>query len=499
MIDKKFHKPLIAVALILLLAIFCYFRLTPIFFQTVPYTYDQGRDFLKAEEITRFHNPTFIGPTTGIQGVEHGVWWFYYLALAYAAFGGAPQGFYIAMFILMLVSTAAFFMFIKKEIHPLIAILYLLVMTVSPYAILISFFPSNNMLTPVVIMLFSYACFMFFKTAKVRYLFLISLALGFVFETEVAFGMFIIPAFIVTSLFFPEFRKAYINWKKLLLFLAGFIPAFIPRILFELKNHFLQTHAFINFFIHPTQHNPQKISGEFHERLLQYINFSKSLFYDYNAILTLIFFVLAIGAIVVGYKKAPKHIQKAILFFSLLSIAIFIITLGYKNNFFWDYYLAGIQYMFLFLILLCLSLFLRNKNTARIVMVLIAIYSGLVAFNFFKDVSSKKAIPMEGLRVDTKTVDYIYSQVHEKNFCARIYTPPIVPYTYDYLFHYYGMKNHYNTPLPDFIDHKCYIIIDRDDYPDRIVEWRKKNIPPNAKLIEKKQMHYKTTVELWKI
>ena len=31
--------------------VFIYLRLTPIVNKTVPYTYDQGRDFLKAEEI----------------------------------------------------------------------------------------------------------------------------------------------------------------------------------------------------------------------------------------------------------------------------------------------------------------------------------------------------------------------------------------------------------------------------------------------------------------
>lgn len=58
-------KPVLETAVLLFfIFIFIYFRLIPIINQTVPYTYDQGRDFLKAEQIIRGKNLTFIGPTT---------------------------------------------------------------------------------------------------------------------------------------------------------------------------------------------------------------------------------------------------------------------------------------------------------------------------------------------------------------------------------------------------------------------------------------------------
>ena len=78
------------VLLILFFALFSYFRLKPIYLQTVPYTFDQGRDFLKTIEIVRDRNLTLIGPTTGAAGVFHGAWWYYYLSIPHILFQGHP-------------------------------------------------------------------------------------------------------------------------------------------------------------------------------------------------------------------------------------------------------------------------------------------------------------------------------------------------------------------------------------------------------------------------
>src|SRR3989338_10534349 len=88
-------KKIIGAALfIFVIFLFCYFRLKPLYFQTVGYTYDQVRDFLKAAEIITEKNITFIGPTPGIPGVFHGDWYFYLLTIPFLLFGGAPIGFY---------------------------------------------------------------------------------------------------------------------------------------------------------------------------------------------------------------------------------------------------------------------------------------------------------------------------------------------------------------------------------------------------------------------
>src|SRR3990172_10512254 len=106
--------------LLLLSIVFCYFRLKPIYLETIPYTFDQGRDFLRAEEIVRDHNLTFIGPTTGIQGLFHGAWWYYFLAIPYIIFQGNPNGFVMSIFLSALAQFVLFSIFLKKKFDMLV-------------------------------------------------------------------------------------------------------------------------------------------------------------------------------------------------------------------------------------------------------------------------------------------------------------------------------------------------------------------------------------------
>src|SRR3989338_9765899 len=68
---KNLAKTGYIICLFLILALFCYFRVKPVYFQTVPYTFDQGRDFLKTQEIVIDKQPALLGPTTGIPGGQH--------------------------------------------------------------------------------------------------------------------------------------------------------------------------------------------------------------------------------------------------------------------------------------------------------------------------------------------------------------------------------------------------------------------------------------------
>ena len=75
-------------------ALFIYFRIGSILYKTVGYTYDQGRDFIAGSNIILLKKLPFIGPTTGINGLFHGSWWYYLLVIPYCLFGGAPIGYY---------------------------------------------------------------------------------------------------------------------------------------------------------------------------------------------------------------------------------------------------------------------------------------------------------------------------------------------------------------------------------------------------------------------
>ena len=162
--------------------LFCYFRLSPIIDQSVPYTFDQGRDFLKVEQIVRYHNMTFIGPTTGIQGLFHGAWWYYFLAVPYFVSQAHPLGFVSFIFIISLLQYLLFSWFLKKEFSTEAAVVFASVVATSPYFISTSVFVISSVMTLPFILLFFYFLYRYFENKNTKYIFLQFLSKGFVLE-----------------------------------------------------------------------------------------------------------------------------------------------------------------------------------------------------------------------------------------------------------------------------------------------------------------------------
>ena len=475
--------------------IFFYLRLIPIINQTVPYTYDQGRDFLKAEEIIRDKNLTFIGPTTGIMGVHHGAWWYYFLALLYLVFAGWPVGFYIGLFVLSTTTLFLFFFFIKKELGYQSSWLFFLTITAGSFFIKLGFFASNNTLSPLFVLLLIYSIYLFFKTQSAKYLFFISLALGFSFEFEVASGIFIITSFFITSLFFKLFRKSYLNLRKLVCFISGFIIPIFPRLLFELKNNFIQTKAFISFYSHPTFTNQLSFISTLAERAQLFLKYYLQLIPQENFYLGLLVFLFFIYLLIIRIKNMKRGRTNPLLFFFLLILVIFLVSLVSRNNFFWDYYLDGVQFIILFIFILIFNLNSQLKLAKNI---LLGVFFFAVLISFSKNLSGKN-IPLVGLRANNKIVSYFVEKTSNRYFCLRIYTPPVIPYTYYYLFSYYARHQKIKYPRQEFTNSQCYFIFDKEPYSFRVEKWRKDNIPEKSRLIEKKIIDNGSSIELWKL
>ncbi|MBI3366232.1 hypothetical protein HY041_01215, partial [Candidatus Roizmanbacteria bacterium] len=236
---------------------------------------------MKAAETIQTKHLTFIGPTTGIMGLFHGSWWYYFLIIPFFVFRGSPVGFYYAVLGMHFIALILFTVFIHKKIGFLPSILFLGIVSVSPYFTKISIFAGNNTLTPIVILFFLFALYQFFQTKKNLYVFLTALSLGFVLETQLSFGILLIPSFLIIACIFSEIRSTMKHARSIIFFLCGLIIASIPRILFELKNHFLQTKTLIQFFHNPTSTNPQSLQGVIIDRFRFFQSYFLGIFYDY--------------------------------------------------------------------------------------------------------------------------------------------------------------------------------------------------------------------------
>lgn len=466
--------------------------------QNIPYTYDQGRDFLKAQEIVLYKNPTFIGPTTGIMGIYHGAWWYYLLSVAFFIFDGRPTGFAYTICFLYSFSFLLFYFFIKKELGFYPAIFFLSLVAFSPYLSFISTFVINSGFTIPFILLLLYSFYQYLKKKGVFFLFFIFLSAGFIFEAQVSFGLFLIPSLILIfiAFYFKKIDVKKLRFKPFFYSLLGLFISFLPRLLFEIKNHFLQTRTFFNFFLHPKYYNPKSLISIIAERLNLLIDYYFKIFTQ--PILAIAFLVLTLITVFLFFKKL-KNYQKDFLKVNLFLIAfIFILSLFYKDNF-WSNYLEGFSVFYLPLLTFSFYLGLKAKNNFISVptYLLLIIFLFINIFNFYKDLTNKKFVE-EGLIKQRKVVERIYQLAGKNDFCLKIYTPPVIPYTYQYLIEYQARIKKYPKPNLDYVDNRCFYIIEDDNYQFRLDKWRQENIPEKGKLITKEKIFKDITIELWK-
>jgi len=482
--------------------LFCYFRLSPIIEQTIPYTFDQGRDFLKAEQIVRYRNMTFIGPTTGIQGLFHGAWWYYFLAIPYFVSQANPLGFVSFIFIISLLQYLLFSWFLKKEFGSEAALVFVTVVSTSPYFISTSNFVISSVMTLPFILLFFFFLYKYLEGKNPKYIFLQFLSLGFVLESEVPTGLFLIPAFLLSIIALREFRKFFPKIKYGLFAVAGLFIPIIPRALFEIKNSFPELKIVLDFIQSPKFFNPTPLHIRFVERVNLFYKYYVSLFPNENSLLALTAFALLVVGLVIGYRKFTAQVKR---FFRILFgtfIFLFVLSLFYKDNFWFNYY-EGLSYFYVMFLSLAVYGIQRAKlkssviNFAPLVLIGAIVLIGLL--NLRKDL--QKPSETTGMKSQVAVLDHIYSVVGRDELCVRIYTPPVIPHTYDYLFSYYSQSKGFKSPSHDFVNKKCYFIMEAEreaaNYQKRIEKWRIENTPEDGFLIKRTDINKDVAVEVW--
>ncbi len=500
---KKFHGVILFAILISAIFLFSYFRLKPIYFQTVGYTFDQGRDFLKAAEIVLYKNPTFIGPTTGIMGIYHGAWWYYMLAVAFFIFNGLPSGFYYFNFLIQFLTFAAVLIFAWKRFDMLTQIILALLIATSPYLIFNNILLANNVMAmPPFLLLLLITVLLLEKKFEITIakrkinlplFFLAGLFLGFTAEFEFAFGLLLIPTYLLALFVFNVLTRSFYKIAHYLYFFIGLGIAFIPRILFEIKNNFGQTKTLTSFITNPKYFTPRPFRDIFNDRVSLFDGYYGGIFID-DVMKILISLVLIFFAWMIVSKR--KKVSIPFVFFITLGVLLFLISLLYKDTF-WHYYYDGIQYLFLLIIGYILSAQIKPLQTIQNVLrtTIIAVFVVFIAIKLNNDISSKPIF--DGMQVQEAVVKYIQREEQDtSNYCVRVYTPPVIPYTYDYLFLYSQVKNDIPTPSREWQNDRCWFILEHDDYAERKQKWLDANISKRGERISSKLIK-DVRVELW--
>ncbi len=466
----KSFRQIIIFSVILLLAGFI--RLWGAWRGDFAYTYDVGRDLLAVRSLVVDQKLTLLGPTTGIAGVFYGPWWYYFLAIPFLIFQGNPVG--IAFFMGLVGMIIVFLGFVlgklifgvKNQAWPLI--LASLLAFSSSHAEMSTQIWSPN-LAPLFIMLWFLFFLAFLKSQKLAF-FWLGFFSALILESEVAFGIFFILAEIFALI--ACFRKE-VSFKKALLFFLGLLVIFSPRILFETRHNFLVTRNALNFLREKglAVGGDGNLLGRSQERLMAFISVWHNALARGNSFLGLVLLILGIASFFFLRKNSSKTEKRIVNFLILLILGLYLLFSFYGGDFWW-YYLIGLPtiYTLLFIFLLHRLYQVIPRKVFWLGLIFYLVFTAQPAKIFM----TLRQPGWEGdaavYRNVKAVVEGVFQDADGEPFSCVVYTPPMTPYAYQYLFTWLSEKKYHNLPRPE--NELVYFIIEPNAYdPDRQRDW----------------------------
>lgn len=194
--------------------------------------YDQGRDAKIIWDLWHNSKLFLIGPTTGLDGIFLGPFYYYLIAPFYLIGGGNPV--IPSLFLSFLVTLALYFLYLTGvEIGGKVTgFVALIVGTFSNHLIFSSRWLSNP--TPIYLtsILIFYIMVLVLKKSKPFYWYLIYLLVGISLHFELASAVFYLPILLI----FTIWQRKKLNLKQFIISSLFLFVTLMPQIIFNFKH-----------------------------------------------------------------------------------------------------------------------------------------------------------------------------------------------------------------------------------------------------------------------
>lgn len=474
-LSKFLRKHSFWIALFIIFIYAAYVRLLGAVWGSFAFTYDVGRDMLVLYDMVEKGKFTLIGPATGIQGVFHGSWWYYFLAVPFWVTGGSPNG--IAAFtglmgvaVVMLVALFATSLWGRKW-----GVLAAFFVATSPSFIKLSALIWNPHLMPLFLML-TFILFVYaLSKPRLYVMILMGICVGLTFESEVAFGVVFLPSFFI-ALVVTYYRVARSRLFLLLTaFSAGVGFIFIPRVVFELRHSFIQSQSLIRVFLSGDSGSHSILFFDKISRLFMlFFEQWYTTFGGNNVLLGLVTLGLVLVCFFAIYPRFTKLSKQLLTLLLLTVVPLFVVYLIYPGTV-WAYYLIGLPLFYLIFVFIVMRTVVSVYPYLAGFVVAALFVLALVNGKPWKEVGALFSPPFAGdasvFRNQTAVLDYIYRESNGRPFNVISYTPPVMTYTWDYLFLWYGPKHGGYGPVKEK-QPIMYVIVEPDyEKPVRREQW----------------------------
>ncbi|MDZ7587600.1 MAG: hypothetical protein U0946_07650, partial [Patescibacteria group bacterium] len=377
-------------------------RLPHIWGYNIPFSFDHGRDALAVLDLIKNHSLKFIGPWTSIQGLFFGPGWYYLLAPLYWLLNGNPLAGPITMIILNLFTIGLAYKYF--------GLYEAIIFATAPAFIMTSISAAN----PFPMVLIGLLLIISLEKKWPSVWTGLILGLGFHFSSALA---------ILWLLIIPFFVKP----KRWLKFSLGLFVTFVPQMLFEIKNNFIEVRSLVTYFT----------AGESQQVTLGKIKIvTDSIIHELGlAILPDFSWLkyLGLGLLIIGLAIAIKR-RKIKFVWPEIGLFLLIPTMG----FWFLHYNVWYVYGLLPVIVIAVGQILRSGPK-----IITYSYLGLLIIGAIKIPMRQTGVAF--LPVKLQAINYIYDQAQGRPFSSYQYLPNIYDYAYQYLYFWQGFKG---KPLP---------------------------------------------------
>lgn len=406
---------------------------------------DNARDMIDIREMVISNTPRLIGPTTSIDGVYFGPFWYWLLAVPFLLTNGNPYGSIILEIILWTFGGYFLLSLVNKYYGKLAFFACALLWLASNFIILGTQYAFNPnpilFLTPI----FIFTLLKYLETGKTIYSLLSWFLAGAFFHFIVPVGIFM-PIIIISTIFLT--KKNLLKKKSLIFGLAIFAATFIPQIIFELRHNFLMTKNLLHY--RSTSHG--NISQGIFERTISILrSFYDTLLPTFmnfklftTAIITL-FFGLLIKMVKIRKRPDDLTLICLLLIFTplvgLIPLKVDIMRWYLNAEMVAAIILVGFIISSLEKMIPIESGMKFGKIIAFGLMLVLTIYS-IQNVSAYLGAAKIGAVGNSILKEELKAVDFVYQESGGKNFKVYTYIPSVYDWPYQYLFWWYGLRKY---------------------------------------------------------
>lgn len=426
-----------------------------------PITTDQGRDLIDIRSIAVSGKLRLIGPTTSINGVYLGPFWYYFNLPPFIATGGDPAALMSWQIFWYQLAGLLIFIFIRKSDAMLAffsSILYLLM----PLGFNTGRYFWNANAMPIFTALFLLSLYLLKQKTTPKRALVTGLLAGLALQIEAAFGIIFFPFSFLYLL--TVTRKAKTNLAHFI----GFAVTLLPQVVFEVRHQFPGTQVFLSEISGAGSILGQKltVNERLMDRYLELIRLTRQISHLSP---TYLFPILVLLLFVLLFSFVKNRLVKPLRDFFLvnLSFVIFaaIFYLAFPSEI-KSWYLLGFTVPLIFIYATGIT-FIFSKNIfakTLIILLLVASLSSTVSaqFDYLAVAGQMGDRNKSTLKNSLTVIDWVYARANGNGFKAYNYLPSVYDYPYQYLYWWYGGEKYgyrpndlaYLPAQPEYIENR---------------------------------------------